>query len=213
MELRLRPNLQKTAKSTNMLRTLSLRENYQMMLRMVLLCLLPSLAVASPQDERAAVIEQLSDTYAMPRTPTDENGITTWNPNKIILTDCIMTTVSTSQNRTGGHIVAYTSVNNLSDITFGEPDSQTLYRFVEVEGTDGDTYGVIRFYADAPITVNSHGPLQEFLGPKDSTALPIVYQSSMDGWQYISYQTNDVAISNLAQALVDYQRDFCTFAS
>jgi hypothetical protein len=184
-----------------------------MMLRIVLLCLLPSLVAASPQAERAAAIEQLSDTYALPPTPTDESGMTTWNPNKIILNDCVMTIASTTQNRIGGHIIAHTSVNNLSDITLGKPGSLRISQFVKVEGTGGETYGVIPFYAEAPITVNAHGPLQEFLLPENLTALPTVFQDSVDHWQYYSYQTNDVAIANLAQALLDYQRDFCTFPS
>ncbi|GAA3856879.1 hypothetical protein [Celeribacter arenosi] len=184
-----------------------------MMLRTALLCLLPSLALASPQDERAALIEQLSDTYALPPTPADANGITAWNPSKILLDDCSMTVVTTSQNRNGGHIIAHTSVNNLSDITFGEPDSDIISRFVKVEGTDGDTYGIVPFHGDAPITVNAHGPLQEFLGPEASAALPIVFQESKDGWRYYNYQTTDTAITNLARTLVEYQRDFCTVAS
>lgn len=184
-----------------------------MMLRTAILYLLPSLAVASPQEERAAVIERLSDTYALHPTSADANGITTWNPSKILLDDCVMTVVTTSQNRSGGHIIAHTSVNNLSDITFGVPGSEIISRLVKVEGTDSDTYGIVPFYGEAPITVYSHGPLQDFLEPEYSAALPIVFQENKDGWQYYSYQTNDTAITNLAQSLVDYQRDFCIVAS
>ena len=175
--------------------------------------LTPAFALASPQQERAVEIEEMTNTYGFaPHTPNYLGEDLPRAASVVLLDGCVMTTVNTFENMFTGEFRAMSTQNDLGSLIFGRSGDPQIYQTLEIQD-EPTVVGSIFFRTDGQVKLRAHANLPTFLGPREALGYPITGTSGLEYWYYTNARMTEIEIARIAQALLAYQRDFCAYTS